>query len=109
MIENTSGEAAAEAGVVAVRSSCQRVPTSYADKTTANMRGKVANITKGEVILTSILGLNLNLPSMKEGIIAIFLVEEALAGSPSFMKLIATKTRSRKVVTMKSSTLACHS
>lgn len=95
MTENTSGEAAAEAGVVAVRSTCQRVAAAHAEETTVNMRARVALITKGEEILTSVLALNLNLPSMKEGRVVILLVEEALVGSPRFMKLIGTKTLTR--------------
>lgn len=93
--ENSSGEAAAEAGVVAVRSTCQRVAAAHAEETTVNMRVRVALITRGEEILTSVLVLNLNLPSMKEGKVAILLVEEALVGSPRFMKLIGTKTLTR--------------
>jgi hypothetical protein len=98
--ENTSGEAAAEAGLVAVSSTCQRVAAAHAEETTANMRARVALITRGEEILTSVLALNLNLPSMKEGKIVILLVEEALVGSPRSMKLIATKTLTRSKGTM---------
>lgn len=98
--ENTSGEAAAEVGVVAVRSTCQRVAAAHAEETTANMRARVVLITRGEEILTSALGLNLNLPNMKEERVVILLVEEALVGSPRFMKLIGTKTLTRSKVTM---------
>ena len=100
MTESTSGEAAPEAGVVAVMSSCRRAAADHAEQTTANMRVKVALITRGAEILTSALGQNLNLPSMKEGRVVILLVEEALVGSPRSMKLTATKTHTRKEGTM---------
>jgi hypothetical protein len=64
------------------------------------MKARVALITRGEEIHTSVLALNLNLPSMKEGRVVILLVEEALVGSPRFMKLIGTKTLTRSKVTM---------
>jgi hypothetical protein len=98
--ENTSGEAAAEAGVVAVRTTCKRVQAAHAEKTTVNMMARVVLITREEEILTSVLGLNLNLPSMKEEKVVILLVEEVLVGSPRSMKLVAIKTLTRSKGTM---------
>ena len=90
----TSGEAVAEVEVT-VMNTRLKVP-AHAEETTVNMRARVALIKRGELIITRGLGLNLNLPSMKEGIVVIHLVEEALVGSPRSMKLIATKTHTRK-------------
>jgi hypothetical protein len=94
----TSGEAVAEAEVV-VMNTCRKVPAP-AEETSANMRARLALITRGEEILTSGLGLNLNLPNMKEGRVVIHLVEEALVGSPRSMKLIDTKTHTRRAETV---------